>query len=487
MSSFEVRFWDVRKLEGKRRPYQVRWVVAGREKSRTFATRALADSFRSNLVTKARKGEAFDEETGLPVDEARGRSGRTWYEHACAYVDMKWPHAAATSRRSIAEALVTVTPVLTRDMRGRPDDETLRRALFGWAFTPTGRDRVAPAEIRAALDWAERASLPVASLAEPDTVRLVLGAISTTTGGRPAAATTARRKRAVFSNALRYAVECGELDENPLPKVQWSAPKVAEVIDRRVVANPVQVRSLLTAVAEQGGARAKLAVFFACIYFAGMRPSEVVALRVSDCYLPAGGWGRLDLIASEPRAGRRWTDDGTVRDVRQLKHRAVAAVRPVPIPPELVQLLRAYLAEHGAAPDGRLFRTGSGSALQNSMIAWTWRRAREMALTPEQYASPLARRPYDLRHAAATLWLNSGVPATEVARRLGHSVVVLLKIYANCLDGQEIIANVSIEQALGTAAGDAGLEGGDRRHGDGAHGDAEQARNGQIDNHSDAA
>ncbi len=41
--------------------------------------------------------------------------------------------------------------------------------------------------------------------------------------------------------------------------------------------------------------------------------------------------------------------------------------------------------------------------------------------TPAQQASPLARRPYDLRHAAVSLWLNSGVPATEVARRAGHS------------------------------------------------------------------
>jgi integrase len=34
----------------------------------------------------------------------------------------------------------------------------------------------------------------------------------------------------------------------------------------------------------------------------------------------------------------------------------------------------------------------------------------------------LRRSPYDLRHACATLLLNSGVPPKEVARRLGHSV-----------------------------------------------------------------
>jgi hypothetical protein len=35
-----------------------------------------------------------------------------------------------------------------------------------------------------------------------------------------------------------------------------------------------------------------------------------------------------------------------------------------------------------------------------------------------------------------SLTLNAGVPATEVARRAGHSVAVLLKIYAHFIEGQ---------------------------------------------------
>jgi hypothetical protein len=64
--------------------------------------------------------------------------------------------------------------------------------------------------------------------------------------------------------------------------------------------------------------------------------------------------------------------------------------------------------------------------------------------------SPLGRRPYDLRHAAVSLWLNSGVAATEVARRAGHGVAVLLKIYAHCIDGQADAANHRITDALDT-------------------------------------
>lgn len=72
------------------------------------------------------------------------------------------------------------------------------------------------------------------------------------------------------------------------------------------------------------------------------------------------------------------------------------------------------------------------------------------ALSKAQAASPLARRPYDLRHAAVSLWLNAGVPATQVAEWAGHSVNVLLRVYAKCLDGQDAAARRRIEAALGT-------------------------------------
>jgi integrase len=100
---------------------------------------------------------------------------------------------------------------------------------------------------------------------------------------------------------------------------------------------------------------------------------------------------------------------------------------------------------------GRLFRTARGGPLNDTGYGEVWRRARPIALTRAQQASPLARRPYDLRHAAVSLWLNSGVPATEVASRAGHGVAVLLKVYANCIDGQDGPANQRISDALGGA------------------------------------
>jgi hypothetical protein len=66
--------------------------------------------------------------------------------------------------------------------------------------------------------------------------------------GRPAAATTVYRKRAVFYNALGLAVERRLLPANPIDQVQWTAPEVAQAVDRRVVASLGQVRALLDAV-----------------------------------------------------------------------------------------------------------------------------------------------------------------------------------------------------------------------------------------------
>jgi integrase len=87
----------------------------------------------------------------------------------------------------------------------------------------------------------------------------------------------------------------------------------------------------------------------------------------------------------------------------------------------------------------------------STAISDVWAAARVLALTPAQVASPLAGRPYDLRHAAVSLWLNAGVPPQDVAQRAGHSVEVLLRVYAKCLDGGEAIANKRIEAALNDA------------------------------------
>jgi integrase len=89
--------------------------------------------------------------------------------------------------------------------------------------------------------------------------------------------------------------------------------------------------------------------------------------------------------------------------------------------------------------------------LPTMTIGRMWRRARQAAFMPEVAASPLARTPYDLRHAAVSTWLNGGVPATTVAEWAGHSVEVLLRIYAKCLDGSDALIRQRVQAVLGYA------------------------------------
>jgi hypothetical protein len=58
-------------------------------------------------------------------------------------------------------------------------------------------------------------------------------------------------------------------------------------------------------------------------------------LREADLHLPKKGWGRIDLAASASRAG---------------------TARTIPVPPELVRLLRAHIKRYGTTPDGRAGR-----------------------------------------------------------------------------------------------------------------------------------
>ncbi|MEV7012145.1 hypothetical protein [Streptosporangium sp. NPDC051022] len=111
-------------------------------------------------------------------------------------------------------------------------------------------------------------------------------------------------------------------------------------------------------------------------------------------------------------------------------------------------VLREHFDEFGAHEDGRLFRTSRGGVISIGTYCEACKAARLPALTPEQQVSPLAARPYDLRHAAVSLWLNAGVAAPEVAERTGHGVDVLLKVYAKCINGGAEIANQRIDDAL---------------------------------------
>ena len=282
MSSFNVRVFTIRRRPGRK--FEVRWRVAGRDRSRSFMTRALADSYRAELVRAARTGLAFAPRTGEPESWAVPEPEPvTWYQHAVAYAEMKWPHLAPHSRASLADALATITPLLTRETGRRPPAGIMRAVLYGHAFNARRRCDAPGPDTASALAWVQRASLPVSQLGNPRVIRAALDGLCTRLDGSPAAASTIARKRAVFHGALGYAVELGLLPANPIGLVRWRAPRAAAALSPATVASPAQVRAILAQVAR---IRPELAAFFGCLYYAALRPEEAVPLRRADLILP---------------------------------------------------------------------------------------------------------------------------------------------------------------------------------------------------------
>src|SRR5215469_4297678 len=139
-STYDARVYKTEVYKGSRvTTYKVRWKVGGRLWKEAFRTAAQADSFRSALLTAARKGEAFSLETGRPAAWERTKAATSWYDFACRYVDMKWKQASAKYRKDIARALTAATPALLSAQSGRPDDAAIRRALLRYGFNTKQR------------------------------------------------------------------------------------------------------------------------------------------------------------------------------------------------------------------------------------------------------------------------------------------------------------------------------------------------------------
>lgn len=118
------------------------------------------------------------------------------------------------------------------------------------------------------------------------------------------------------------------------------------------------------------------------------------------------------------------------------------------MPPPLTRLLREHFALFNGDSAHFLFRGVQGRPLATVTYRRAWDKACQSVLAEHEYRSPLVRRPYDLRHACLSTWLNGGVAATQVAEWAGHSVEMLLRVYAKCLDGQDEIAKGRITAAL---------------------------------------
>lgn len=424
------------------RRYRVRWRIDGRDRMRRFKTRAEADRFRVQLQAAVVEGARFDQQSGLP--ESWQRSTDTWWSWSVEWLGLKWPQWAGHSRRSGVESLVSVTPHLIR-----PGASDAPAKLNGWlrevGYRPGFEVLPGPE-----LAWVERWSLPLDELA-PAALEAALTAATTRRDGRAMAPSVILRRRNTVKSVLATAVRRGLILSNPMDRLEWRAPSRSVEVDISVLPSVVDVDAIVAQIAGLASGGARFAAFFALIGLVGMRPSEVAGLQVADLTLPADGWGTARLRGAIPSPGSRYTDTAGTRQAKGLKHRPTGAVRSVPLPPDVVVMLRLHL-KRWPPVDGLVFTNANGRSVTAENYGKVWNRAKP-ALWPTHHHLA-STTPYDLRHSAATSMLRAGVAPSEVARRLGHSVDVLLRVYAGVSRDESERANRAIEEEFSRQRGE---------------------------------
>jgi integrase len=432
----DVRIWSIqvrRKSAKIRWPYVVRWVVDGLKPhySKSFETLGQAEDYRSRLVLAHRSGEWFDPKTGEPGAWAPTQDQQHVYLWARQWVSHEWSDWAPRSRVTTAKDLARFLELLAvadapeppeglrlylrdslvPDIDVSPDDEC-ERWLTAWTLRLTDLSREVLADVERRLRLLDN--------------------------GKSAAPNTSRRRLATAHSCIRRAVELGKLDADPWPptpkgRARRKAARRSDRVDVKRLPDPETtariLRGMLTDRAALGPLYQAMSVV---MYYAGLRPSEVAMLQVRALTLPAEGWGRMRVIetddgtgtAADPKTGERW----------------------VPISAELVVFLRAWIDRHELTPGDYLFRHPDGQVPNPSTWGVTVRRGCAATGWPMM-------RPYDFRHACATTWLGAGVGLGECARRMGHSVEVLVSVYAGALEGDDLEANRRIDDACRMSSG----------------------------------
>lgn len=457
-TSYDVRIYKISKdPRAARRPFRLRWTVAGKKPlfSKYFSREKAAKNFAADLQSAINRGEAFDIKSGLPMsmqrkkrEEETRKNAVTWLQHAREYAVYKWHRISGHNRKGLADVLrdISIAAIPANSGSWQPETRVLSEALRLWVFRPdtvVGSSDKAPEAVRNAIEWAEAHSPNITDVATLASTRSLLDALSRTRSGHLASANYFNRRRAVLYNVFAYAVTKERLESNPLDLsgLNWERPNELQsddVIDPRAVGTPDQVEEMLTAVWQVGREQGpRYVAFFGCLYYAMMRPEEVVSLKKNQCELPESGWGRLILTSAAPATGRHWTDDGKSHEFRGLKHRGRKATRAVPIPPRLVELLRDHMQRYRIRDGARMFSTTRGNPIDSGVYGRVWAAARRRGLPEHEQLTPRLKRPYDLRHSGISLRRTAGVPSRQVAEWAGHSVAVLERVYSKVLDGYD--------------------------------------------------
>ena len=265
------------------------------------------------------------------------------------------------------------------------------------------------------LSWAKH---PMRKVRREDIQRWIDQMVSTGVGKRrPCSHSTANRYLATLSALFKWAKRTGLVDRNPVRDVERFSEKGT-------------ARELyLTAEEAQALLRASTDAYRPVMTFAigtGCRRGEILSLL----------WRDVDLDKAEVY----------IRSENSKTHKG----RPVPLPPGIVEMLRALRHEQRVRHIGgedHVFRWHMGKP-------WTEKLAYSHYLRAVKACAELPKhkrgvRFHDLRHTYASLALQNGVPLPTISRILGHSCLQTTMRYAHWCPDDRTEAAERIQQCLG--------------------------------------
>ncbi len=236
----------------------------------------------------------------------------------------------------------------------------------------------------------------------------------------------AHRILMVLSGIMRHAVLRGRLDRNPVQPVRVVQPKRRRAI--RPLA-PVAVERTRRAMLDRDDEAS--ATLVSLMAYAGLRPAEATALAWRHV-------GERTLLVEQSADG----EGGT-------KVTKTGVIRTVPLLAPLADDLAAWRAASSPPSDEAPIAPRSDGGWWTGTDYRNWRR-RRFDPAVERAGLPVTR-PYDLRHSYASLMVQAGYSAVELATELGHAPTLTLDTYAHVFSefarGERIDPNQAVAAA----------------------------------------
>jgi integrase len=412
--------------------WRVPWRVNGHDKTRSFINRAEADEFHRRLTTAKRNVEEFDVHTGLPASWTNKQ--RTFAECASEFVAAKWSGWSAAHRRSTVEDLAHALIYLVKPSAKAPfDRKILSKAARLHILVPNAIPST-DVNIAAATTWLNENSL-LLDRVDYKRAHDMMDAITKLLSGRGnVAPDTHHRRKTACSSVFEYAIKCSYAKVNHL--ADYEVPGRNVQIDKRTILSKEECKTIVATLDGTSDSNDRMALFISIIWMAGLRPSEVLALRKSDMVSDGHGGHELILSRASVPCGTSYSNSGAAKDEKGLKWRAVGATRVVPVPKELAKRIRAYTKKMKS--NDLIFESGTkGVSLSLTVFQDHWAKIR-----------PGITKMYDLRHTNASILIYAGLNVAEVAERLGHSISVCSRKYIHFFNQYNKQSNRKVEAFL---------------------------------------